>query len=249
MFKRIIPVLSLLFVFSFIPNISKASHVAGGEITYTCLGSNQYQVNLNLFIDCAGFNPGSSQTIDFTSSCGGSASLTVNVSAATTNGLEISQLCPAQISMSTCNGGTLPGMWLFSYTGVVTLSPACDTWTMSWNACCRNTAITNISSASSNYYIQATLNSATAPCNSSPSFTAQPIPYVCSGQPVNYSYGVVETDGDSLYYSLTPALDGAGIPSTYNSGYSGTSPIPGITINPNTGLSALRLPPSGTLLL
>ena len=30
-------------------------------------------------------------------------------------GLEISQLCPAQISQSTCNGGNLPGMWLFSY--------------------------------------------------------------------------------------------------------------------------------------
>ncbi|MCW3084682.1 MAG: hypothetical protein JWP12_2048 [Bacteroidetes bacterium] len=236
MLKKIIPFFSLLFVFSLVPEISKASHVAGGEITYTCLGGNQYQVNLNLFIDCAGFNPGAQQTINFTSSCGGSTTLNVDVSAATTNGLEISQLCPAQISMSTCNGGTLPGMWLFNYTGVVTLSPACDTWTMSWSVCCRNSAITNVSSGSSNYYIEATLNSATAACNSSPEFTAQPIPYVCAGQPVNYSYGVVETDGDSLYYSLVSAMDGAGIPSTYNSGYSGTSPIPGITIDPNTGL-------------
>lgn len=236
MLRKIYVILSISLVFAFLPKVSHAAHIAGGEITYSCLGGDQYQVNLNLFIDCAGFNPGSTQVIDFTSSCGGSSTLTVNVSAATTNGLEISQLCPSQLSQSTCNGGTLPGMWVFNYTGVVTLSPACDTWTMSWSTCCRNSAITNLSTASSNYYIAATLNSATAPCNSSPSFTAQPIPYVCAGQPVNYSYGVVETDGDSLYYSLMPAMDGAGTPSMYNAGYSGTSPIPGITIDPNTGL-------------
>lgn len=234
--KKFPLVFGLLFLLSFIPKTSKASHVAGAEITYNCLGGDQYQINLNLFIDCAGFNPGATQIVDFTSSCGGSTSITVNVTPATTNGIEISQLCPAQISLSTCNGGTLPGMWIFSYTGVVTLSPACDTWTMSWTTCCRNLAITNVSSASSNYYIEATLNSATAPCNNSPSFTAQPIPYVCSGQPVNYSYGVVETDGDSLYYSLIPAMDGAGTPSSYNPSYSGTSPIPGIVIDPHTGL-------------
>ncbi len=107
---------------------------------------------------------------------------------------------------------------------------------MSWSTCCRNSAITNLSAASSNYYIEATLNSQTALCNNSPTFTAQPIPYVCVGQPVSYSYGVIEVDGDSLDYQLISAMDGAGVNSTYNAGYSGTSPIPGITIDPLTGL-------------
>jgi gliding motility-associated-like protein len=234
MLKKILAFLGLTLLLSFSPNIAYASHIAGGEITYSCLGGNQYQINLNLFVDCLGFNPGASQIINFTSTCGGTASLTVNVTPATINGQEISQLCPADLANSTCNGGTLPGMWLFSYTGVVTLAPPCDTWTMSWSTCCRNSAITNVTSF--NYYIEATLNSATAPCNSSPQFTAQPIPYVCLGQPVSYSYGVIEPDGDSLYYSLIPAMDAAGTPSTYAAGYSGTSPIPGITIDPNTGL-------------
>ncbi|MFL5763531.1 MAG: PKD domain-containing protein [Bacteroidia bacterium] len=234
MLKKFIAFLGLTAVLSLAPKLANASHIAGGEITYTCLGGNQYQVNLNLFVDCLGFNPGASQTINFTSTCGGTATLTVNVTPATINGQEISQLCPADLANSTCNGGTLPGMWLFSYTGIVTLAPPCDTWTMSWSTCCRNSAITNVTSF--NYYIEATLNSATAPCNSSPQFTAQPIPYVCLGQPVSYSYGVIESDGDSLYYSLVPAMDAAGVPSTYAAGYSGTSPIPGITIDPNTGL-------------
>jgi gliding motility-associated-like protein len=234
MLKKLSQLVVITILLGLSPNIAKASHIAGGEITYNCLGGNQYEINLNLFVDCLGFDPGASQFISFTSTCGGTASLTVN--GTNPGGTEISQLCPAQIPNSTCNGGTLPGMWIFSYTGIVTLTPPCDTWTASWSTCCRNLAITNLSSASSNYYIEATMNTATAPCNSSPAFTAQPIPYVCVGQTVNYSYGVVETDGDSLYYSLIPAMDNATTNSTYNAGYSGTSPIPGITIDPVTGL-------------
>jgi gliding motility-associated-like protein len=231
--KKIITALSFLCLF-FI-NQSKASHIAGGDLSYVCLGSNQYQINLNLFVDCLGFDPGASQIINFSSTCGGTATMTVNV--LNPGGTEISQLCPTQINNSTCNGGTLPGMWVFSYTGVVTLAPPCDTWTMDWEVCCRNNAILNLTTPGSlTSYIEATINSATAPCNNSPSFTAQPIPYVCQGQPVNYSYGVVETDGDSLHYSLIGAMDAGGAPITYMPGYSATSPIPGITIDPATGM-------------
>jgi gliding motility-associated-like protein len=233
MVKKSLFILLILFLGLF-SQTATASHIAGGEITYNCLGNNQYEINLNLFVDCAGFNPGASQTVNFTSSCGGTATLTVNVSPQSTNGIEISQLCQSQLPQSTCNGGTLPGMWIFNYTGVVTLAPPCDTWTMSWQTCCRNNAVTNVTP--NNSYVEATLNSATAPCNSSPSFTAQPIPYVCANQPVSYSYGVIETDGDSLYYSITPALENTGMPCTYIAPYSGTSPIPGIFIDPNTGL-------------
>lgn len=231
MFKKVISYFTVVILLSLLPKAAVASHLAGGEITYVCLGSNQYQINLNLYWDCTGgFDPGPSQIINLVSTCGGSATLTVNQT--NPGGTDISQMCPGVTS--TCAGGTFPGMNMNTYSGVVTLSPACDTWTMSYSTCCRNTAIDNVSGA--NYYIEATLNSTTAPCNSSPYFTAQPIPYVCTGQPVNYSYGVVEPDGDSLYYSLIDALDAAGVSSTYYPGYSGTSPLPGTTINSSTGL-------------
>lgn len=230
--KKIITTLSLI-CFLFIYQ-SKASHIAGGDLSYVCLGGNQYQINLNLFVDCLGFDPGAAQTVSFTSTCGGTATATVNVT--NPGGTEISQLCPSQINNSTCNGGSLPGMWVFSFTGTVTLAPPCDTWNMSWTVCCRNNAILNLVTPSSfGSYIEATLNSATAPCNNSPAFTAQPIPYVCINQLVNYSYGVVETDGDSLYYSLVGAMDAGGTTLAYSGGYSATSPIPGITVDPNTG--------------
>lgn len=213
---------------------AKASHIAGGDISYVCLGANQYQIYLNLFVDCVGFDPGASQLINFASTCGGSTTATVNVT--NPGGTEISQLCPSMITSSTCSGGTLPGMWVFHFEGIVTLAPPCDTWTMNWTVCCRNAAILNLNSpASFGSYIEATLNSATAACNNSPAFTAQPIPYVCQGQLVNYNYGVVETDGDSLHYSLIGAMDAGAAPLAYSAGYSAAVPIPGISIDPNTG--------------
>lgn len=225
----------LLFTFSLLfIQISKASHIAGGDISYTCLGGNQYLLNLNLFVDCLGFDPGASQTITCTSTCGATVTATVNVT--NPGGTEISQLCPAQIGNSTCSGGSLPGMWVFNFTGVVTLAPPCDTWTMSWEVCCRNAAILNLVTPSGqSSYIETTMNSVTDSCNNSPYFTSQPIPYVCQGQLVSYNYGVVEADGDSLYFSLINAMGAGGTLLVYSTGYSATSPIPGIAIDPNTG--------------
>ena len=74
-----------------------------------------------------------------------------------------------------------------------------------------------------------------SPSNTSPSFSAPPIPYVCVGQSVCYNLGVVEPDGDSLAYSLVEALSGAGTPITYSGGFTGAQPITGITIDPQTG--------------
>ena len=48
----------------------------------------------------------------------------------------------------------------------------------------------------------------TCPGNNSPVFAAQPIPYVCAGQPVNFSPAVTEPDGDSLVYSVIQPVNG-----------------------------------------
>ncbi len=123
---------SLLFFLIVIPNFSQASHISGGDITYECIGPNQYFITLKLFRDCSGISMSSTSSIVFTNSCGlTNPTLTLNLQDPATNAncagtvascaTEISQLCPTQISNSTCNGGTLPGMQLYTYTGVVTL--------------------------------------------------------------------------------------------------------------------------------
>ncbi|MBL7962260.1 MAG: gliding motility-associated C-terminal domain-containing protein [Flavobacteriales bacterium] len=224
---------ALLFtaIATLIGSTATASHISGGEITWQCLGGNQYQITMNLYRDCVGIGMSSSYPMSITSPCGN-----VNVTLNQQSFTEISQLCPSDLGNSACNGGPLPGMQAYVYTGVVTLPP-CDFWTFSWNTCCRNDAIDNlVNPGSLNTFLTATLNNADFPCDNSPVFNNVPIPYVCLNQPVTYSFGVSEVDGDSLSYAFIPALDGIGIPVPYVGGYSATSPIPGITIDPVTGL-------------
>lgn len=180
-----------------------------------------------------------SAPMSFTSTCGGSVNATLAAVMNPVTGLpetNISQLCSTDSLNSTCfNGGTLPGMQMYTYEAIVVLSPACDTWTMGWSTCCRNPTVNVPTSNSDGVYIQATMNSATQPCNNSPQFTAQPIPYVCINQPVSYSYGVVEPDGDSLVYSLIAGLESAILPLLYGGGYTAAVPITGMTIDSQTG--------------
>src|SRR5687768_10274444 len=48
---------SLLIVFFIqLSGEAYASHAQGGDLTYTCLGGNQYQLRLSFYRDCAGVN-------------------------------------------------------------------------------------------------------------------------------------------------------------------------------------------------
>ena len=221
---------------------SLASHISGGDITYRCIGPNQYEFTVKLFRDCEGITAPTSLTVYFDNDCGltdpaGVSCSRVNNPITGEDHTDISQLCATDIPNSTCNGGNLPGMELYEYTGTVTFPAACDSWTIYYTTCCRNAAIVNLDDP--DFYgtqLSATINSVTAPCNSSADFTAHPIPYVCVNIPVNYNFGVVEPDGDSVVYSFIDATESyPAINLTYMPGYSPTNPIQGITLDPNTG--------------
>lgn len=208
-----------------------ATHMSGGEIYWECIGPNQFRISLLVYRDCAGINVDPSYSLVLTSPCG-DRTLTVSHNGAT----ELSQLCDVQLPNSTCNGGTLPGIQEYTYTGTITLPP-CDSWSISWTNIYRNNAIVNLTNPGTRHmYIESVLNSAEAPCNDSPTFTNTAIPYVCLGYPVTYSYGAVDAEGDSLSYALIGArmIDGTAIP--YTNPFTPTQPINGITIDPATGL-------------
>lgn len=227
-------ILALFIILLSYANISLASHVPGGNITYECLGNNQYLITLTLFEDCGtAFETNANESITISNDCG-IAGLTTASLTNTVFQQEVSQLCSSQLPLSECNGGTMPGVYMHQWQGVVTLPADCDSWVFSYSSCCRNSS-TNASSSSDNYYWESVLNSQTAPCNSSPVITGQPIPYNCVNQPVNYSMGVYEPDGNTLVYSLIPAMTSTTGAVTYLGGYSGAVPIPGIVIDPATG--------------
>lgn len=220
----------LALLFSFFTFYTYASHISGGQITYNCLGNNQYEIKLTYFWDCAGgFNPGSQHTINV-SGCGQNLSLTVTQSTLTPgDGVLAGGLCPTASTVTTCKKR-------IDYTGIITLPSACNSWTFSIGSCCRGGNITNITGGTgASYYHFATLNNTSVTCNDSPDITIDQLPNFCLNQPACFNLGAVELDGHTLSYAFVGAYQTNSTFVTYGAGYSGTSPITGITINPSTG--------------
>lgn len=225
--KRILLLSLFLGLFG---GVSQATHMSGGEIYWECIGPNQYRITMVIYRDCFGINVDPSYNLVLTSPCGNR-----NLTVTTPGGVEISQLCDIELPNSTCNGGTLPGIQQYIYTGVITLPP-CDSWTVSYTNIYRNAAVANLTNpGQQRTYIRAVFNTVDAPCNDSPQFTNTAIPYVCLGYPITYSFGAFDPESDSLSYQLIPAMGIAGAPLNYVAPNTGAVPIPGLTLDPATG--------------
>jgi len=185
-----------------LPSDVKATHAAGSDLTYTCLGGNQYQIDVTFYRDCAGVAEPNNITLTYKSaSCG--YNLTATATKIANTGQEIT--IPCQSAASTCTGGANTGIRKFVYRATITLPAACTDWKFSYQVCCRNCAITTISdpcAPASTIYVEATLNNLNAACNSSPTFSNIPIVFTCLGQLFNYNQGMMDANGDSLAYEL-----------------------------------------------
>lgn len=200
---------------------SKASHNMGADLSYVCTGGNNYTFTLAFYRDCAGIAAPTTVTLNLNSASGcGTAQ---NVTMTQQSVAEASPLCPAQIVNSTCNGGTLQGVEVYTYTVSVTLSGPCTDWVASFSDCCRNGAITNSSTGS--IYVETMINNVAAPCNNSPTFATLPVPYICANQPFGYNHGTTDVDGDSLVFSLINPKESATLDITHNAGFSATQPL------------------------
>ncbi len=209
------------------PSQAKASHGMGADLSYQCLGGDTLLFTLSFYRDCGGIAAPTTATIDIVSaSCGISTTLNLNQLAF----FEVSPLCPSFINQSECNGGTFPGVELYVYQGTFVLPTDCPDWVFSYGLCCRNPDITTLSLPDTwDLYVQATYNSVLANqlggCNSAPVFTTPPVPYICAGQVFNYNHGAIDSDGDSLVYTLVQPLDDAATPIPYNPPFNPTQPM------------------------
>ncbi len=233
--NKLVSFLILILLFAGSSKNAVASHSMGSDITYRCLGNNQYEVTLSFYRDCAGIPADSAAWISFSSSCYPTGNTIIYLIPGT--GREISPVCPSEVS--TCNGGTFTGIQEYIYRGIITLPGPCADWTFSYNLCCRNNAITNIDFPGNTLmYVYATLNNTITPCNNSPTFSNLPVPFVCLGQLYCYNHGAYDADGDSLVYSLITPFDSPGLPVQYNFPFSATNPlssIPATSFNSSNG--------------
>ena len=222
---RAFAITTLLLFFSF---NSRASHLMGGQITYTWVSGNTYKITGTLYRDCDGVGLGSSMYINIS---GASSPTSVTLSRIAIN--DVSILCPGEVSE--CAGGTTPGIEEHIYQGNVTL-PTAALYTFSYSNCCRNGIISTLSPGY--MYLSAELNTLLAPGNSSPNFLNRPIGSYCIGFPTSLSPNGADANGDVIVYSLVDARISSASSVSYAAGFSGLNPLTSstpIVINPNTG--------------
>lgn len=208
----------------------RAIHLPGGSITWQCIGGNFHEVELQVWRECSG-NAMTPQDIRFSNDCGVQFTISglepVEV-------LNVSQVCASQAASTNCAGGGIAGIERYTYRTTVFLSP-CNSWTASWEICCRSNAL-NIE-PSQGLYVYARLNNTVVACDASPTFAHQAVPLACVGQSFNYDPGATDADGHHLRFRLVDALlynpEVASV--AYTDGFSGPQPYTGVSIDSLTG--------------
>jgi gliding motility-associated-like protein len=161
------------------------------------------------------------------------------------------------------SGGTFQGAQVWGYQAFVDIPPTqrCDQWIFSTELCCRNPGINNIPAPSDGFeiYYEAMVNTnfmsptdiANGTRQNSPAFAIAPVPVVPVNQRYMQSPGTIETDGDSLYFTLVRPKEGGGLDINYvaGPGVSNVPPVQPIATNVvQPGIGIFRLDSlSGTI--
>jgi gliding motility-associated-like protein len=222
---------------------ANASHILGGEIFYTYVSGTTYRVSMILYGDCSGvattFAALSTATPEVQIYNGTALITTLYLQPQLGSGVNVSPVCPDEINNTNCTpNGTLPGVKKFIYATNYTLNTTSANWKFRFTGMLisgntqagRSNAITNavITTAGSLMSLEATLNNAVVPTNSSPTYTTIPTPFFCINKPQEYNQGAIDSDADSLRFTLIPGLEASGNTSTnipYISPFTATAPL------------------------
>lgn len=185
--KKLLLTLSFAAAFVF---AAEASHLMGGQITASQVSGSQYEIKMTLYRDTTGIPI--SATADFViadASGSGSQILTVNHSGAQ---------------------GFINGVEVYTYTGNYSF-PNAGKYHITWEECCRNAAILNMSTPGGAYLhllTIVTVDSTTS--NSTPVFLNPPVTLAQKNAMYYYNPLPFDADGDSLAWSLDIPLDMGG---------------------------------------
>lgn len=255
--KRIVTICALLFGFLYSTTL-EASHIVGGEMSYECIGNNQYRITLNVYRDCQSTNQ-QGQTTPFDNN----ASITiyrVNNSGIYIqhSALQVPLQTQTNINIDLSNPCLIPPSNVCVdrgyYETTQTLPFNQNGYVISYQRCCRNNSISNIGNpgqTGATYTIYLS-DLAQTGCNTSPQFNNFPPVVVCNNEPIDFDHGATDADGDSLVYSFCTPFVGASpmqpqpntasappyAPVSFNSPYTASAPlagVPTVTINPTTG--------------
>lgn len=229
-----------------------STHIVGGEMTYRCLGNNQYEVTLTVYRDCFNGVPwfDNPAFVAIYNASWQKVGPTLNFSLVSTSNdtLPIELQNPCLVAPpNVCVHRTI-------YKRTVTLPFSPGGYTLVYQRCCRNLLIRNTPDPlNTGISIIAEIgDQALLACNGGATFNSWPPVAICVNEPIDFDHSASDPDGDSLAYRLCTPLNGPDsldprpltpYPGPYqeiiwtNPPYSLNNVLGGIplTINPNTG--------------
>lgn len=253
--KKLLLFVSLLLLTA----IAFANHITGGEMYYTLQsqsgGSYTYEITLKLYRDC--------------NAPPGSAQLDPSVIIGIFNNQDNSLFQKATVQQTRFDKQNLgspspcisnPPVVCYEvgyYTFTATLPASVEGYTVTYQRCCRITAINNITPNSNQYgatytaEIPGTGVLSSGPANNSAKFLGIDTVIVCANNYFCYNFGASDVDGDELRYAFCPAFVGGSqgqsvpnppSPPTYSSvpyqtPFSASQPLgTGVTVDSKTGM-------------
>ncbi|MFT4602245.1 MAG: hypothetical protein ACI857_002431 [Arenicella sp.] len=251
---RLIIVLISLLTLGFV-NEAKASHIMGGEITWKCLGSGNYEFDLVLYRDCNGLD-----IVDPTLNLevwGHGTVTTIQCDLFST--VDLSPECtelvgfPIQLECGVgSQSGNGPGaVQKYTYRSApiqLAGTPPATGWAFTYDSFSRNWGLTNIDNPAAfgitlSAIMYAVPGGSANPCtDSSPQFAQDPYMLLCAGTDVQYNSNAFDPDNDSLVYSwgipldhfpagaFNPPVNPAPVP--YVFGFSFSNPTPDVSFDP-----------------
>lgn len=182
-----------------------ATHIVGGEMTYTCLGNDEYELNLTIHRDCDSGIPWFDNSVAIgifdaqTNTPFSTISIPLNTSINDTISADYPDSCISNI----CVHYTV-------YSQVVRLPPNSTGYVFVYQRCCRGFDLVNIvDPGNTGMTITAELTpAAMLSCNSSPKFNRETPLVVAMNDTLSINLGATDIDGDSLVYELYAPLKG-----------------------------------------
>ena len=217
-----------------VSGVVRATHIVGGEFELQKLPANgafTHRVNMNLYFDDIYGNPGAEDR-----------TVLVYVFRKRDNALvgsvELPQVSTQFVNYTTptCTRSDLRTR-LIRYGIDVTFPQTYNDaggYYLSWERCCRNAAINNITDpggAGSTFYLEfpAPFSGTTPFSNSSPVFTVAKGDYICINRPFTFDFSAKDPDGDSLTYTMVTPYNGFSSRAVPNPAVANPGPYPDIS--------------------
>jgi gliding motility-associated-like protein len=253
--KRIL----LYLIFSTILFNAYATHISGGEMSYTYLGPGtnpgtlKYQVTLKMYKDCNAGGAPLDDIVVFTVFNTQTNQQVRNITGIPGSNVQTIQKIPS----NDCIADAIELVVCFLYrtytTTIDNLPSIPNGYTVAYQRCCRVGNMQNITSLNvgSTYFAKIPGTIDGAETNTSPLFGTKDTALICSNKQFDFDFSATDVDGDRLEYSFYTAFTGGTTgnvtpspastppytPVNYINGYSSFFPLgSAVRIDRNTGL-------------